>query len=130
MSEVTQTRKRPSLTSPGVIILQSFALFVMTAFDIYFSKSIGILTGVTLVVVFTGGALLARRKARSWSAITPPLALVFSLIILLPLVGTSHWSPARLGVDVLNALAAVAPYLVLGAVVTWLYVLSRSRSTS
>jgi hypothetical protein len=118
---------RPALTSPGVIILQSVAIFLAVAIDLAFSASIGLITGITLAVAFAGGAMLARPRARSWSAITPPLALVVSLAALLPTLGTSSLSPARLAVDLINALAAIAPYLVLGASATWAYVLVRAR---
>lgn len=121
------THQRPALTTPGVIILQSLALFLAIAIDITFSSTVGLTTGVTLILVFAGGALLARRQARTWSAITPPLAVVIALGVLMPTLGNSSFSPARLAVDVLNALAAIAPYLVLGAVTTWAYVAARLR---
>lgn len=124
---MTQVHQRPALTTPGVIILQSAILFAAVALDIAISASIGMLTGIALAVVFTGGALFARPRSRSWSAITPPLALVIGLLFLMPTIGNSSPSPARLGVDVLNALAAIAPYLVLGATATWAYVLVRAR---
>lgn len=122
------TPARPALTAPGVIILQSIALFLTIAVDLFFSKSIGLVTGIVLLVVFAGGAIMARKRARTWSAITPPLAVVVALMILLPSVGTSRFSPTRLSVDILNSLAAIAPFLVLGAAVTWAYVLIRSRN--
>lgn len=118
---------RPALTSPGVIILQSLALFAAIALDLALSASVGLITGITLVVVFGFGALLARRSARSWSAITPPLAVVIGLATFMPTIGTSSTAPARLSVDILNALAAIAPFLVLGAVGAWTYVLIRVR---
>jgi hypothetical protein len=117
----------PRLTTPGVIFLQSLFLFLAVAMDLLFSKSVGLFTGMTLLLVFSAGALLARPKARSWSAITPPLAVMLSMAVLMPILGTSDFSPARLSVDILNALAAIAPYLVLGAAVTWAYILMRAR---
>ena len=123
-----QDHHRPALTTPGVIILQSLALFAAIALDLAFSASLGLITGVTLIAAFAGGALFARRQARSWSAITPPLALVFALSLFMPTIGTSSFSPARLSVDILNALAAIAPFLVLGAAATWTYVLVRARA--
>lgn len=119
---------RPALTTPGVIILQTLALFLAIALDLVFSSTVGLITGITLVSVFAGGALLARRQARSWSAITPPLAVVAALSLLMPTLGNSSFSPARLSVDILNALAAIAPFLVLGAAATWTYVAVRLRS--
>lgn len=120
--------QRPALTTPGVIILQSLILFLAIAIDISVSATVGLVTGIALIVVFSGGAIFARRRSRSWSAITPPLALVVALGLLMPTLGNSSFSPARLAVDILNALAAVAPFLVLGAAATWAYILVRSRS--
>lgn len=122
------TQQRPALTSPGVVILQSLVLFAAIAVDLAFSASLGLITGVALILVFAFGALLARRSARSWSAITPPLAVVIGLALFMPTIGTSSMSPARLSVDILNGLAAIAPFLVLGAAATWTYVLVRVRA--
>lgn len=122
--------QRPALTTPGVIILQSLVLFLAIAIDLAFSKSIGLLTGFALVFVFAAGAILSRSSARTWSAITPPLAVVISLFVLMPTIGTSSFKPTRLAVDLLNSLAQVAPFLVLGAAATWAYVIVASRSTS
>lgn len=117
--------KRPALTTPGVVILQSLLIFLAALTNLMLSKSAGFLTGVAIVVAFFG-TLITRPRAASWGATIPPLATVAALFVLLPLFGTSTYS-LRLAVDVLNSLATLAPYLVIGAAVAWAFVVVKVR---
>ena len=117
--------KRPSLTIPGVIILQSAWIFLFILINLLFSKSIGTLAGLAVLLAFLG-TFLARPRAASWGATIPPLATVAALFLLLPVAGTSSFS-LRLAVDVLNSLAGLAPYLVIGAAAAWSLVVVQLR---
>lgn len=117
--------KRPALTIPGVIILQSGWIFLVMLINLLVTKSAGTLVGLAILMAFMA-TYLARPRAASWGATIPPLATVAGLFILLPLVGTSPFS-LRLAIDVLNALAGLAPYLVLGAAAAWTLVIVQLR---
>lgn len=119
--------KRPALTIPGVIILQSAWITLFLLINLLWSKSAGTLAGLAIVTAFLG-TLVARPRAASWGATIPPLATVVALFFFLPIFGTSSFSP-RLAVDVLNALAGLAPYLVIGAAAAWAFVVVQLRRT-
>lgn len=117
--------KRPALTTPGVIILQTLWIFLFLLINLLFSKAAGTLAGLAILLAFLG-TFVARPRAASWGATIPPLATVVGLFLLLPIAGTSSFS-LRLAIDVLNALAGLAPYLVLGAAAAWAFVAVQAR---
>lgn len=117
--------KRPALTIPGVIILQSSWIFLVMLINLILSKSAGALAGLAVLTAFLA-TYLARPRAASWGATIPPLATVAALFVLLPIFGTSSLS-LRLAVDVLNSLAGLAPYLVIGAAAAWSFVVLQLR---
>lgn len=117
--------KRPSLTIPGVVILQTIWITLFVIINLFFSKSVGALAGIAILIAFLA-TFLARPRAASWGATIPPLATVGALFFFLPLVGASSFS-SRLAVDVLNSLAGLAPYLVIGAAAAWAFVVVQLR---
>lgn len=120
--------KRPALTIPGVVILQSAWIFLFMLINLLVSKSAGTLAGLAILSAFAA-TFLARPRAASWGATIPPLATVAGLFILLPVAGTSSFS-IQLAIDVLNSLAGLAPYLVIGAAAAWALVVFQLRRSS
>jgi hypothetical protein len=120
-------RSRVRLTPAGTVILQSLFIFIALAVELTLVSSVGRITGIALLLAFAGGAFLTRPAAQSWGAVTPPIAVGFSLLLLLPSLGTSSLSIASLSVDALNSLAALAPFLVVGAAGAWANIWFRSR---
>lgn len=117
--------KRPSLTIPGIVILQSAWITLFIVINLLWSKSAGTLAGFAILTAFLG-TWVARPRAASWGATIPPLATLAALFFFLPIFGTSSFS-LRLAVDVLNSLAGLAPYLVLGAAAAWAFVVVQLR---
>lgn len=76
-------------------------------------------TGLLVVITFAGGVLFARPKIALLAAVVPPLAIFGALILLLPTIGPSSFSPTQLTLDVGASLANLAPYLLFGAIGAW-----------
>ena len=74
-----------------------------------------------------GGIYLGRNGTAFVNAVNPPLALLFSTIVVLCTLGGVGLHLARLGLDLVTTLAAVAPYLAIGAVISWGYYFYRLR---
>ena len=118
----------PGLTAPGIVILQSlFILLIETAE--YAIGKIGTITGVAIVAAVAGGIYLGRAGPECVIAVTAPLAALFSTILVLCTLGGVGLHLARLGLDLVTSLAALAPYLAISAIVGWAHYLYRLRFT-
>jgi len=109
----------PRLTAPGLVILQSALIALALALELLIRNKVAAVTGVTVLVAFAGGVLFARPKIALLAAIVPPLASFAALIVLLPTLGSSAFSPTRLALDLSASLANLAPYLLIGALGAW-----------
>lgn len=118
-------RNTPHLTAPGLVILQSLLVSAGLAIELLLRQKVAFFTGMLLLLVFAGGVLFARPKIARLAAVVPPLATFVALIIFLPTIGPSSFSPTRLAVDVSASLANIAPYLLFGALGAWVIALYR-----
>lgn len=112
--------KGPGLTAPGIVILQTIFILILETIEYAIGK-IGSITGVGLLLAIAGGIYLGRSGTSFANAVNPPLAVLFSTILVLCTLGGVGLHLARLGLDLVTALAAVAPFLVLGAIASWSY---------
>ena len=119
--------KGPGLTAPGIVILQTIFVLLIETFEYAIGK-IGTITGLALLISIGGGIYLGRKGTEYVNAVNPPLALLFSTILILCTLGGVGLHPARLGLDLITTLAAVAPYLVVGAAISWGYYFIKVRS--
>lgn len=109
----------PRLTAPGLVILQSALIVLALALELLIRNKVAALTGVAVLITFAGGVLFARPKIALLAAIVPPLASFVALILFLPTLGPSSFSPTRLAIDLSASLANLAPYLLTGALGAW-----------
>ena len=121
--------KGAGLTAPGIIILQTLFILIAESFEYAIGK-IGTITGLALLIAIAGGIYLGRRGTAFVSAVNPPLAALFSTIIVLCTIGGVGLHLARLGLDLVTALAALAPYLVIGAIGSWGNYFYQARNAS
>jgi len=119
--------KGPGLTAPGIVILQTIFVLLIETFEYAIGK-IGTITGLALLISIGGGIYLGRKGTEYVNAVNPPLAFLFSTILILCTLGGVGLHPARLGLDLITTLAAVAPYLVVGAAISWGYYFIKVRS--
>jgi uncharacterized protein YneF (UPF0154 family) len=119
--------KGPGLTAPGIVILQTIFILLIETFEYAIGK-IGAITGLALLIAICGGIYLGRKGSEYVNAVNPPLAFLFSTILVLCTLGGVGLHPARLGLDLITTLAAVAPYLLIGAAISWGYYLMKVRS--
>ncbi len=108
----------PGLTGPGVIVLQALFILIIETFE-YAVGKIGPITGVALLLAIAGGIYLGRKGTEFVTAVNPPLALFGATIIVLCSLGGVGLHIARLGLDLVTILAALAPYLVIGSLISW-----------
>lgn len=107
----------PGLKKQGVVILQSFFIFILVALEIWIRGGAGILSGLTLFLVTFGGIAYGRPGSRYVSAVTPPLA--YAATVLLMTILDDGLRPSRVGIDFIASLASVAPYLFISALYGW-----------
>ncbi len=112
-------RNAPHLTAPGLIILQTLLIGLGLAAELLVRQKVAFFSGAVLLATFAGGVLFARPKIVRLAAVVPPLATFLALILLLPTIGSSSFSPTRLTLDVSASLANIAPYLIFGAIGAW-----------
>jgi hypothetical protein len=107
----------PGLKKQGVVVLQIFFIFLFTFAELALRGGTGILTGLVIAVVTFGGIRFGRPGTRYVSVVTPPLVL--AAIVTLYFLATDGFSISRLGIDILVALAAVGPWLLVAALYGW-----------
>jgi len=112
-------KNTPRLTAPGLVILQSLLIVVGLSAELLLRHKVAFFTGLLVVITFAGGVLFARPKIALLAAVVPPLAIFGALILLLPTIGPSSFSPTQLTLDVGASLANLAPYLLFGAIGAW-----------
>jgi hypothetical protein len=110
--------KGPGLTAPGIVILQTIFVLLIETFEYAIGK-IGTITGLALLISIGGGIYLGRKGTEYVNAVNPPLAFLFSTVLILCTLGGVGVHLARLGLDLITTLAAVAPYLLIGAAISW-----------
>ena len=121
MNNITDIRisnpiKGPGLKGPGIVILQFLLILFFETFEYAFTK-VGIFTGLAILIAFLGGIYLGR----SGTILTPPLAFLFSTLLLIASIGGAGLSVSHIGLDLVSMLGAAAPFLVIGAAAGWLY---------
>ena len=66
----------PGLKKQGVVLLQSFFLFVLVGLEMWIRDGAGILSGLAICLVTYGGVAYGRTGTRYVSAVTPPLGFL------------------------------------------------------
>lgn len=121
--------KGRGLTVPGVVILQSLLIFIFEVFEYTFTK-IGFITGLAILISFLGGLYLGRPGTSFTNAVTPPIALLFSTLLIMATIGGEGFAPSKIGLELISTLSAVAPWLITGAVIAWAAHFALSRKYS
>jgi len=118
--------KGPGLKAPGVVLLQLLLILFFETLEYSFTK-VGIFTGAAILVAFAGGLILGRRGTAFSAVVTPPLAFLFSTLLLIATVGGTGLSITHIGLDLVSTLGATAPFLVAGAAFSWTYYFIQGR---
>jgi hypothetical protein len=119
---MTTTIKKPAITGPGlnkqgVVVLQSFFIFVFVCLEMWIRSGAGILSGLIIALVTYGGIAYGRTGTRYVVVVTPPLAYAATTLIYTIL--SDGLRPSRVGVDFIASLASVAPFLLISALYGW-----------
>ena len=119
LSNVKKPIKGPGLKAPGIVVLQFLLIFLIEALE-YAIFKVGLWTGLALLVSYGGGIYLGRKGTSLTNAINPPIAFVFSTILILATIGGAGFHPAKIGLEFISALSGVAPYMIFGAAFAWI----------
>jgi hypothetical protein len=114
--------KKPALTGPGlkkqgVVVLQSFFIFIFVWLEMWIRGGAGILSGLVIALVTYGGVAYGRTGTRYVTAVTPPLAYAATTFIYT--IVSDGLRPSRVGIDFIASLASVAPFLLISALYGW-----------
>jgi hypothetical protein len=116
------TIKKPAISGPGlnkqgVVVLQSFFIFVFVWLEMWIRSGAGILSGLIIALVTYGGIAYGRTGTRYVAVVTPPLA--YAAATLIYTIFSDGLRPSRVGVDFIASLASVAPFLLISALYGW-----------
>ena len=117
----------PGLKKQGVVVLQIFFISLFTFAELTLRSGTGILTGLVIVVVTFGGIRFGRPGTRYVSVVTPPLVL--GAIVTIYYIMADGLSLARLGIDIVAALASVGPWLLASAIYGWFMFLNEKAKS-
>ena len=107
----------PGLNKQGVVVLQSFFIFVFVWLEMWIRSGAGILSGLIIALVTYGGIAYGRTGTRYVAVVTPPLA--YAATTLIYTIFSDGLRPSRVGVDFIASLASVAPFLLVSALYGW-----------
>ncbi len=110
--------KGPGLKPAGVIVLQFLLIFFFEAIEYSITK-VGLFTGLAILLSWIGGTILGRKGTSYVNAINPPIAFLIATLFIYSTIGGAGIKVTKIGLDLVNALAGVSPYLIIGAVIAW-----------
>lgn len=108
---------KKGLTKPGVVVLQTFFIGLLSVIEVVFRHGIGVFTGVMICIAVFGTIRFGRAGTEYVSAATAPLAFATVTFVATALVDGFHIS--KVGVDFISSLASAAPYLLVAAAYGW-----------
>ena len=107
----------PGLKKQGVVVLQSFFIFIFVWLEMWIRSGAGILSGLIICLVTYGGIAYGRTGTRYVAAVTPLLA--YAATTLNYTIFSDGLRPSRVGIDFIASLASVAPFLLISALYGW-----------
>lgn len=131
VKSVKKPIKGPGLKAPGIVLLQFLLIHLIEAAE-YSLFKVGFWTGMALLVSYGGGIYLGRKGTTLTNAINPPIAFVFSTVLILATIGGAGFHPAKIGLEFISALSGVAPYMIFGASFAWIahFAISKGEAKS
>lgn len=108
---------KKGLTKPGVVVLQTFFIGLLSVIEVVFRHGIGVFTGVMICIAVFGTIRFGRAGTEYVSAATAPLAFATVTFVVTAIVDGFHVS--KVGVDFVSSLASAAPYLLVAAAYGW-----------
>jgi hypothetical protein len=78
-------------------------------------------------IAFFGAIYLGRVGTLYVAAVSPPISLLISSLILMPTIGGGSLVPTKLLLDLVSGLAAINFYLLSGAAITWFLWFKKER---
>ncbi|CAB4553237.1 unannotated protein [freshwater metagenome] len=107
--------------------MQFLVIFLFQAVELLFRSSLGIITAMAIWIAFFGAIYLGRVGTLYVAAVSPPISLLISSLILMPTIGGGSLVPTKLLLDLVSGLAAISFYLLSGAAITWFLWFKKER---
>lgn len=115
--EVLKVLNKIKLKKEGVATLQVFFIFFFASIENLIRHGYGILTGVILLAMVYLGNRFGREGVAYVAVVTVPLAFAATSIFWALLAYNIHIM--KVGVEIIGALASMAPWLLAGALYGW-----------
>ena len=119
---------KKGLTKPGVVVLQTLLVGLVTFTEITVRNGVGVLTGLAICVAVLGAVRFGRTGTAYVAAASVPLA--FAFVAFLTFLKEDGLHPSKLGVDFVASLASAAPYLLISASYGWLNFLRARKANT
>jgi len=117
---------KKGLTKPGVVVIQSLFILLITSLEITLRHGVGVFTGLAICIAVFASVRFGRAGTAYVCAATAPLAFAISAFAVFVKEDGLH--PSKLGVDFVASLASAAPYLLISAGYGWLNYLRSRRA--
>ena len=115
--EVLKVLNKIKLKKEGVATLQVFFIFFFASIENLIRHGYGILTGIILLAMVYLGNRFGREGVAYVAVVTVPLAFAATSIFWALLAYNIHIM--KVGVEIIGALASMAPWLLAGALYGW-----------
>jgi ATP/ADP translocase len=117
MKQIMAILNKIKLKKEGVATLQTFFIFFFASIENLIRHGYGIITGVILLAMVFLGNRFGREGVAYVAVVTPPLAFAATSLFWALIFYNIHIM--KVGVEIIGALASVAPWLLLGALYGW-----------
>lgn len=115
--EVLKVLNKIKLKKEGVATLQVFFIFFFASIENLIRHGYGIVTGIVLLAMVYLGNRFGREGVAYVAVVTVPLAFAATSIFWALLAYNIHIM--KVGVEIIGALASMAPWLLAGALYGW-----------
>jgi hypothetical protein len=117
----------PGLKKPGIVVLQTLFIGFFVFIEMTIRSGVGILSGIAICAALYGSLRFGRPGTTYVSVVTPPLA--FAGTVLAITLFLDGFTPSRVGIDFIAALASEAPFLMVCALYGWFIYLNQKAKS-
>ena len=117
LNQVLAIANKIKLKKEGVATLQTFFIFFFASIENLIRHGYGIVTGLILLAMVFLGNRFGREGVAYVAVVTVPLAFAATAIFWALIAYNIHIM--KVGVEIVGALASMAPWLLLGALYGW-----------
>lgn len=118
----------PGLKKQGIVILQFLILAVVESIEYQLTR-VGVITGITLLLLVVAGLYLGRPGTQWVNAVSIPISFAIITIFDVVFIGHAGVHISKLATGIVSLFSAGAPYLILATLIAWIGYFAKSRSS-